>query len=107
MGGATIMCLVSRLAQWMTIRRTAHFSAPANRKPVLDELHLPLDACLRLLGVAIDHFVQQGMSEAQWEVPDEVLALFPDDVQAYFRPRQATGASAEASRAERSPAAKS
>ncbi|TMD45464.1 MAG: helix-turn-helix transcriptional regulator [Chloroflexi bacterium] len=75
------------------------------RKPVLDALHLPLDACLRLLGIAIDRFVQQGMSEAQWEVPDEVLALFPDDVQAYFRPRQATGGATDSSLAGLNPAA--
>jgi DNA-binding CsgD family transcriptional regulator len=62
------------------------------RKSVLDELHLPLDACLRLLGIAIDRFVQQGLSESEWEVPDEVLLLFPDDVRAYFRPGRATGA---------------
>jgi DNA-binding CsgD family transcriptional regulator len=63
------------------------------RKPVLDELHLPLEACVRLLGIAIDRFVQGGMTEAEWEVPDEVLMLFPDDVRDYFRPRRATGAS--------------
>jgi len=71
------------------------------RNAVLDELHLPLDACVRLLGIAIDRFVQQGVSEAEWEVPDEVLMLFPEDVRAYFRPRQATGSSAEASLAHR------
>ena len=60
------------------------------RKAVLDELHLPLDACIRLLAIAIDRFVQQGLTEAEWVVPDEVLALFPDDVRAYFRPGQAT-----------------
>jgi DNA-binding CsgD family transcriptional regulator len=60
------------------------------RKPVLDDLHLPLDACIRLLGIAIDRFVRQGLTEGEWEVPDEVLVLFPDDVRAYFRPRQAT-----------------
>jgi len=60
------------------------------RKAVLDELHLPLEACIRLLAIAIDRFVQQGLSEAEWVVPDEVLALFPDDVRAYFRPGRAT-----------------
>jgi DNA-binding CsgD family transcriptional regulator len=62
------------------------------RKSVLEELHLPLDACLRLLGIAIDRFVQQGLMESEWEVPDEVLLLFPDDVRTYFRPRRATTA---------------
>ena len=62
------------------------------RKAVLDQLHLPLDACLRLLGTAIDRFVQQGLTESDWEVPDEVLTLFPEDVRAYFRPRRATTA---------------
>jgi hypothetical protein len=61
------------------------------RKPVLDQLHLPLEACVRLLGIAIDRFMQQRPVEAEWELPDEVVTLFPDDVQAYFRPRQATG----------------
>jgi DNA-binding CsgD family transcriptional regulator len=56
------------------------------RKAVLDQLHLPLDACIRLLGIAIDRFVKEGLTEAEWEVPDEVLLLFPDDVRAYFRP---------------------
>lgn len=68
------------------------------RKSVLDELHLPLDACIRLLGIAIDRFVQQGLTEAEWEVPDEVLLLFPDDVRAYFRPPRAEPPSAERAR---------
>jgi DNA-binding CsgD family transcriptional regulator len=67
------------------------------RKAVLDQLHLPLEACIRLLGIAIDRFVQQGLPESEWEVPDEVLTLFPDDVRAYFRPRRATDRSAEGS----------
>jgi len=60
------------------------------RKAVLDELHLPLEACIRLLGISIDRFVQRGLTESEWEVPDEVLVLFPDDVRAYFRPSRAT-----------------
>ena len=68
------------------------------RKPVLDDLHLPVDACIRLLGIAIDRFAKQGLTESEWEVPDEVLVLFPDDVRAYFRPRQATDRAAESSR---------
>jgi len=74
------------------------------RKAVLDELHLPLDACVRLLGIAIERFVPQGISEAEREVPDEALMLFPDDVRAYFRPRQATGASTEAPSGDRNAA---
>jgi len=66
------------------------------RKAVLDELHLPLEACIRLLAMAIDRLVQQGLTESEWEVPDEVLALFPDDVRAYFQPRRATAAWAQA-----------
>ena len=58
------------------------------RRRVLDELHLPLDACIRLMRIAIDRFVNQGLSELDLEIPQEVLALFPDDVQSYFRPRQ-------------------
>ena len=78
------------------------------RKAVLDELHLPLEACIRLLGIAIDRFVQQGLNEAEWEVPDEVLTLFPDDVRAYFRPGRATDRSVEASvRGQRPSAANS
>ena len=68
------------------------------RKAVLDDLHLPLEACIRLLGIAIDRFAKQGLIEGEWEVPDEVLALFPDDVRAYFRPRHATARSAALSR---------
>jgi len=67
------------------------------RKAVLDQLHLPLEACIRLLGISIDRFVAQGLTEAEWEVPDEVLVLFPDDVRAYFRPGRATARSMEAS----------
>ena len=75
------------------------------RKAVLDELHLPLEACIRLLAIAIDRFVQQGLNESEWEVPDEVLTLFPDDVRAYFRPGKATGQSALASERGRNGAA--
>jgi hypothetical protein len=57
---------------------------------MLDQLHLPLEACVRLLAFAIDRVVSEGMTEAEWEVPDEVLTLFPVDIRAYFRPRQAT-----------------
>jgi DNA-binding CsgD family transcriptional regulator len=60
------------------------------RREVLDQLHLPLEACVRLVRMAIDRFVKQGTAEAEWEVPDEVLALFPAEVRPYFRPRQAT-----------------
>jgi hypothetical protein len=37
----------------------------------------------------MDRVVQQGMTEMEWEVPDEVLTLFPVDIRAYFRPRLA------------------
>jgi hypothetical protein len=60
------------------------------RQTMLDQLHLPLEACVRLLAIAIDRVVSEGMTEAEWEVPDEILTLFPVDVQAYFRPRQVT-----------------
>jgi hypothetical protein len=59
------------------------------RQAVLDRLHLPLEACVRLLAMAMDRVVQQGVTETEWEVPDEVLALFPVDIRAYFRPRTA------------------
>jgi DNA-binding CsgD family transcriptional regulator len=59
------------------------------RKAVLDQLHLPLRACLQLIRIAIDRFVQQGLAEPEWEVPDEVLTLFPDDIRSYFRPSRA------------------
>jgi DNA-binding CsgD family transcriptional regulator len=59
------------------------------RKSVLDELHLPPRAVLQLVRIAIDRFVEQGLTEPEWEVPDEVLTLFPDDIRSYFRPRQA------------------
>jgi DNA-binding CsgD family transcriptional regulator len=58
-----------------------------SRKTVLDELHLPLRAVLQLVRIAIDRFVEQGLSEPEWEVPDEVLTQFPDDIRSYFRPR--------------------
>jgi len=56
------------------------------RQDVLDRLNLPLDSCLRLVRYAIDRFVNEGLSEADWDVPDEILGLFPDEVRAYFRP---------------------
>ena len=57
------------------------------RQALLDRLHLPLKACVRLLAMAMDRVVQEGMTEMEWEVPDEVLALFPVDIRPYFRPR--------------------
>jgi hypothetical protein len=57
------------------------------RKALLDQLHFPLEACVRLLGIAIDRVVQERVTGTEWEVPDAVLSLFPDDVRAYFRPR--------------------
>ena len=60
-----------------------------SRKTVLDELHLPLRAVLQLVRIAIDRFVEQGLREPEWEVPDEVLTQFPDDIRSYFRPRPA------------------
>jgi hypothetical protein len=59
------------------------------RQALLDRLHLPLEACVRLLAMAIDRVVQQGITETEWEVPDEVLTLLPVDIRAYFRPRTA------------------
>ena len=75
------------------------------RKSVLDQLHLPLEACIRLLGIAIDRFVQHGLTQAEWAVPDEVLLVFPDDVRAYFRPGQATDPPVEASLRGQKPSA--
>ena len=60
-----------------------------DRQAILDELHLPLRACLQLVRIAIDRFLEQGLTAPEWEVPDEVLTLFPEDIQSYFRPRQA------------------
>jgi hypothetical protein len=59
------------------------------RQAVLDRIHLPLEACVRLLAMAMDRVVQQGVTETEWEVPDEALELFPVDIRAYFRPRTA------------------
>lgn len=61
-------------------------------------MHLPLEACIVLLGFAIDRFVQQALTESEWEGSDDVLTLFPEDVRAYSRPRRSTDRSAEASR---------
>jgi DNA-binding CsgD family transcriptional regulator len=60
-----------------------------SRTTVLDQLHLPPRALLQLVRIAIDRFVEQGLTEPEWEVPDEVLSLFPEDIRSYFRPRQA------------------
>ena len=61
------------------------------RKAVLDDLHLPLKACLQLVRIAIDQFVEHGLTEAEWKVPDEVLKLFPTDLRSYFRPDEKGG----------------
>ena len=71
-----------------------------SRKGVLDELHLPVQAVLQLVRIAIDRFVEQGLAESEWEVPDEVLNLFPDDIRSYFRPRQATDSPAKLDRTD-------
>ena len=63
-----------------------------DRKAVLDQLHLPLDACLKLVRIAIDRFLELGLTAPEWEVPDNVLNLFPDDIRSYFRPREVTSA---------------
>jgi DNA-binding CsgD family transcriptional regulator len=60
-----------------------------SRKAVIDELHLPLRALQLLVRTAIDRFVDRGFAEPEWEVPDDVLSLFPEDIRSYFRPRQA------------------
>jgi hypothetical protein len=67
-----------------TIKMTALLR---ERKALLDQLHFPMEACVRLLAIAIDRVVQQGVTGTEWEVPDEILTLFPDDVRPYFRPR--------------------
>jgi hypothetical protein len=36
----------------------------SERKAVLDELHLPPEAGIRLLGTVIDRFVQQELTES-------------------------------------------
>ena len=46
------------------------------RAPVLADLHLPLDACIRLLGIAIERFAKQGLTEGEWDVPDGVAPSF-------------------------------
>lgn len=60
------------------------------RQAQLDALHLPMAACLRLVQIALDRFLDLGLTEADWEVPDEVLVLFPDDLRSYFQPRLVT-----------------
>jgi DNA-binding CsgD family transcriptional regulator len=71
-----------------------------SRKAVLDELHLPVRAVLELVRTAIDRFVKQGLAESEWEVPDAVLNLFPDDIRSYFRPRQAIDSPAKLDRTD-------
>lgn len=74
------------------------------RKAVLDKLDLSLEACIRLLAIAIDRLVQKGLTEAEWEVSDQVLTIFPDDLRAHFRRGRGTEASAKASARRRNPA---
>src|SRR5439155_771192 len=68
-----------------------YLASAAGRGLDLPSSREPLDAehGLQLVRIAIDRFVEQGLSEPEWEVPDEVLTQFPDDIRSYFRPRPA------------------
>jgi|GEM_PF-5381242 len=54
---------------------------------MLEEIHLPEDACRELIRIALDRLVMQRSVDVQLEVPDEVLSRFPNDVRIFFRPQ--------------------
>ena len=60
------------------------------RAALLEELHLPAEACHALIRLALDRLVTQRSSDPQLDVPDEVLARFPADMRLFFRPPGAT-----------------
>jgi len=59
----------------------------ARRRALLDEIHIPEDACRELIRVALDRLVTQPSIDVQIDVPDEVLARFPLDMRLFFRPQ--------------------
>ena len=57
------------------------------RRALLEDIHLPEDACQKLIRTALDRLVTQPSVDFQLDVSDEVLALFPSDMQFFFRPQ--------------------
>jgi hypothetical protein len=48
---------------------------------------MPIDAAGRLIAVAIDRFIDTTYAaEISFEVPDDVLQRFPEQVRTFFRP---------------------
>jgi hypothetical protein len=52
----------------------------------LDDLHLPLDACVELVRVTVQRLIEQPSAAVDWDVPDEIVVRFPDEVRLFFRP---------------------
>jgi DNA-binding CsgD family transcriptional regulator len=57
------------------------------RRALLEEIHLPEEACHELIRIALDRLVTQRSVDVQLEIPDEVLTRFPEDVRLFFRPK--------------------
>jgi hypothetical protein len=55
----------------------------------LEEASLPLDACLELAGVAIQRLLSLRSPDLEWQVPEEIVARFPENVQAFLNPQGA------------------
>jgi hypothetical protein len=56
------------------------------RQALLKDLHLPLEACMELIRVALQHLTEQDSVEFTWEIPDAVLARFPEDARLFLKP---------------------
>ncbi|TMC48179.1 MAG: hypothetical protein E6J14_12840 [Chloroflexi bacterium] len=58
------------------------------RARLLEQLHLPLDACRELLEAMLDAWIEQPDAEPP-EIPSPVLERFPEDVRVFLRPIEA------------------
>ena len=52
----------------------------------LAEINVPLDACVCLIRVSLDRLITQESADVDWEVPDRVLAGFPEEVRLLLKP---------------------
>jgi hypothetical protein len=51
------------------------------------DIDMPIDAAKQLIQVAVERFIDtQFATEVSFEVPDDVLARFPEPVRTFFRP---------------------
>jgi DNA-binding CsgD family transcriptional regulator len=56
------------------------------RKEDLDDVHLPVRACIKLIRDSLDRLIDDPLPAGDWRVSDETLAMFPEDVRALLQP---------------------